>query len=163
MIINKKGKLFGIINIIDLAIILVVIAAVVVGAPRFLGNTGIVTTGTQETIVVRFFAEDSPTYAIEAVEIGTPLVDDTRVITLGTIIEINRGDAIVTDLTTGFRVPGDNHDHSSVEIVARTTAGELANGLIISGNQYGVGQSLTVRAGNARLFGRISGFEIVSE
>ena len=163
-LIDNKGRILGIINIIDLFIILAIVFVGGWVGLRLLspGGSGPIVAQHQE-VILTFFAEMSPDFAVDNLEIGGLVVDDQRNVDFGRVIDfdINRG-VISTQDAMGNQVMAEAEDFSSIEIVSRGTGFIIEDGGIrISGNVYTIGQTLTIRAGRSRFFARLSGFEAV--
>ena len=91
--IDKNGKLFGKINIIDLLIVLVVIAALVLVATRMFtpGEKGERVESTKVTLT--YVAVDALIGAGEAINVGDPVYEDTTNIELGTVTSVQYEEA----------------------------------------------------------------------
>ena len=83
MMIDKNGKLFGRINVIDLLIILVIIAAGVILAVRTLGD-GKSSSGAQQ-VRLTFYGTDVPDLVAESLSQGIPVKQYSTEIPLGTL------------------------------------------------------------------------------
>lgn len=70
-IIDKKGKLFGIINIIDLFILIVLGSIIVFGVSRMRGPQ-VVSSGTKEGII-RYEISDVRDITVENIKVGEPI------------------------------------------------------------------------------------------
>ena len=75
--IDKNGKLLGKINIIDLLIILVIIAAAVFIATKAFTPAQEATKTETSTVRVQFFCYKAQVGAADAIEIGAPAFEDT--------------------------------------------------------------------------------------
>ena len=83
-IIDKKGRLFGLINIIDLLVILLLIALVAVGAKRF-GNKGPVGEVTTKKGVITAEIKDVRDVTANNIKVGDPIYDYDKGTYLGKI------------------------------------------------------------------------------
>ena len=162
MIIDKDAKVFGKINIIDLCIILAVIAAAIFAALMLTGgNTVTVVNATEEkNIEMKFYVEDVENFRVEAMKVGDNLYDDSKNLFLGKITNLDIKDAVIFNADTqGITVKSNKEGYSSMEITTELKATPFENGILIAGNRYGVGHSLTIRAGKSFIYLRISGVE----
>ena len=75
--IDKNGKLFGKINLIDLLIILVIIAAAVFFATKAFTPAQEAAGTETGTVQVQFFSSKAPVGTAEAIELGAPAFEDT--------------------------------------------------------------------------------------
>ena len=159
--IDKNGKLFGKINLIDFIIVLIVIALAAFVALKVVdkGNEG----ANLSEVRISFFGEETPDYVTKYIENGTPVLDGTEKVSLGTVESFELGSPLSYATTTNGDVQQVfKEGYSSVSITA-IVKGELgANGVTIDGVLYGVGHTLPIYAGKAKLFMKVSGIEAVS-
>lgn len=81
--IDKNGKLFGKINVIDLLIILILIAAAVLVGVRAMGS-GSASSGAQK-VRLTFFGTDVPDLVPESLTTGIPIKQYSTEVPLGTL------------------------------------------------------------------------------
>ena len=86
--IDKNGKLFGKINIIDLLIILVIIAAAVFFATKAFTPAQEATKTETSTVRVQFFCYKAQVGAADAIEIGAPAFEDTTNVDFGKVVAV---------------------------------------------------------------------------
>lgn len=84
-IIDKKGRLFGLINIVDLLIIVLLLALVAVGVKRF-GNKAAVGEATTKKGVITAEIKDVRDVTAKNVKVGDPLYDYDKGTLIGKII-----------------------------------------------------------------------------
>ena len=84
-IIDKKGRLFGLINIVDLLIIVLLLALVAVGVNRF-GNKAAVGEATTKKGVITAEIKDVRDVTAKNVKVGDPLYDYDKGTLIGKII-----------------------------------------------------------------------------
>jgi len=164
MIIDRDAKVFGKINIIDLCIILGVIAAAVVVFTQFRGGSGPITIIQPETreFTMSFFVEEVEDFRLAGINIGDSLFESAPNIFLGNVIYLDIDEAIVWNADSyGNTVRSNKEGHSSLEITTRLRATPVEHGVMVGGNRFGIGHSLTVRVGTSVIFMRISGLEEV--
>ena len=159
---DKNGKLFGKINIIDLLIVLIIIAAIVfVGMRYFGGNDNDI--GTPQKIRLTFFAPDAPSLLADKGVLGSPVIDFDNNNYLGVRSVYEAEDAYTYD-----------YDPESGELVKLPTPKECFltfacdgegyvsdDGLYVNGFQYSVGGTSTIRAGQTRVQCRLASIEIL--
>lgn len=173
--IDKNGKLFGKINIIDLLILLIVAAALVFFAVRLIGP-GSGDGDAQSTpaplsktpVRITFFADDAPIVLKDRMEeqLGSSVRDwDSGKNKLGTFVSYEATDnfSYIWDETSGklVEIPDYSTFHLSVTSEVEGTLTE--KGLNINGYQYYIGASYTICVGQTRIFCRISDFESLDE
>lgn len=149
-------------NLVD-AIVLVVIIAVVafVGMKFFSGDIGGTSASTQYKI--KFYCEEVPSFAANVIQKGDPVTDDDKNSALGIVEEVTVGpSATYADTSNGETLLAPREGYNSVEVVAIVDAQEFQHGLMVNAAKYGVGHSLTIRVGKAKIFGRVSGIEKIN-
>ncbi len=159
--IDKNGKLFGKINLIDFAIVLVLIALVAFVALKVVdkGNEGT----SLSQVRISFFGDETPDYVAKVLEEGTSVMDSTEKVTLGTVESFEVGAPIGYETDTKGEIQQvirQGYNSVSINVLGK---GEITeHGVTIDGVLYGVGHTLTIYAGKAKLFLKISGIEAVS-
>ena len=153
--IDKNGKLFGKINVIDLLVILVIVAAVaVLGFSKLSGgNAG----AALQTFTMEFYADEVPDYVTEHLKEGEPIYEADKHIYMGKItsFEVGPSKAYYAD-DEGKVVVSEKEGFKSVRIVGEMT-GNLENfGAVIDGEKFGVGHTFTARMGKAKVYIRVS-------
>ncbi len=154
--IGKDGKVFGKINIIDLIIIIVL----VISAGLFVFTNTIgknVTKSGNETVVFEFFAEEVPDFVLPHVKVGAMLFDNDTNLELGEVTDIEIAPAKIYEANdAGMTVLSEKEDYSSIRITGKVkgTIGDF--GVEIGGVKYGVGHSMTLRTGTAKIYLKIS-------
>ncbi|MCL1935038.1 MAG: DUF4330 domain-containing protein [Defluviitaleaceae bacterium] len=156
--IDRNGKIFGKVNVLDILLIFVVIG----GIFFFLTRTqvtiipGAVPT---ETYTMRFFTPMVDDFLTEFLNVGDDIVQHGTEISFGNVTDIIIADAIeFRPNQDGILVgsPWDGRVELELESNVVLPAGSLNNGLMIGGNRFAVGQSVTIRVGNSVIFVRIS-------
>lgn len=86
-ILDEKGKLFGIINIIDLAIILILALAIIFGAKRYFTKPD--EADLMKDAKVTFEISDVRKITVDNIEVGHELYWADRNVSIGEITEVN--------------------------------------------------------------------------
>lgn len=160
----KNGKLFGKLNIIDLLIILIVLAALVFVGLRYLRpDNGVPSSAVPEKVRMTFFADEAPILlrAQGDRQLGGPVSDFDTSTYLGVLTSFAAEDSYtyMPDPVSGelVAVP------STVECFltfACEGEGYISNdGLRINGVQYSIGGTYVIRAGQTRISCRLADFE----
>ncbi|MGE4353200.1 MAG: DUF4330 domain-containing protein [Oscillospiraceae bacterium] len=149
---KKKGMLFGKLNIIDLVVILLVIAACAFFAIRFM-DTGSVTTVPDKVKIV-FFEEECPSFVTAQTHVGDTVMDGTTNTSLGTVTDIKVDDSITYSVnpTTGEVVLGSKEGYVSAYITAECEGTLTDSGVVIDGTLYSVGHTLVLHAGFGKYY-----------
>ncbi len=161
--IDSKGKLFGIINPLDLLVLIAFILAAVFLYGKVLSPAK--TAAKQTAVEIKFYSENSPKFAVDMVKKDVSAEDDTKGVGLGTVTDFTVGKGVIyTSDSEGNSIKSYQEDYSSCEITMNAE-GQIIDGgaLSINGNVYAVGQSITVRVGNTKLYGRISAIDFPKE
>ncbi len=105
MIVNKDGKLFGKISIVDIAVLLVIVLLVVGLVSKFGGKTSL-NLSTNEKIQCTLLVKNVRMFSVEALQKGGELYDKTTKEYIGDITEVNYvpGEATVNMADGSFAV-----------------------------------------------------------
>ncbi len=85
-ILDRKGRLFGILNIIDLAVLLIVGAIIIFGFSRM--DSGIVTTSETKTGTVTYEIADIRQVTVDQINVGDPVYHYDKGTYIGTISNV---------------------------------------------------------------------------
>jgi len=161
----RDSKLFGKINVIDFCIVLGLIGALVIVFTQFRGGGSpiaipILAADESREFTMSFFAPEIEDFRLGGISIGDPLFEGGSNIFLGYVISLDIDEAVIWNADRyGNTVRSNKEGHSSLEITTRLRATPAEHGVIVGGNRYGIGHSLTVRVGRSVIFMRISGLE----
>ena len=154
--IDKNGKVFGKINIVDLIVIVVIIIAIAMFAASRLNNTGEVTVDDGKTIYMSFYAEEISDFVADKIELGSKLYDDDCKQVLGTVVKVEKEPAVTyTEDSEGNSVVSSKENYQSVIVTAKVDGTLSDYGLELNDFKYGVGHSMTLRAGYAKMYMRV--------
>lgn len=113
MIINKEGKLFGKISIVDIAVVLILVLLAIGIYTRFSGNTKVVVSNGQK-IQCTFVVKNLRQYSVDALKKGGPMFDKTSKELIGTItdvrVEPGKYNINMSDGTYKAAVPEDRYN-----------------------------------------------------
>lgn len=164
----KNGKLFGKLNIIDLLIILILIAAVVFVGIRFLAKdeVAIAPTTPIEKIRLTFYEAQAPILLAEHADgsqLGGPVIYHDKSAPLGTLTSFETEEAFTyaQDPVTGETQKITSAIYCQVRFTSECEGYITNDGVYIDGVQYSIGSSLTIRAGQMRIACRLADFEAV--
>ncbi len=159
MIIDKEGRLFGKVSIID---IITLILVVLIGF-LFLKQLGVI--GSKQVAVsldqleITFYQEEVNDFTAESVQIGQPTKETLKNVSFGEITKIEIGDPISWDKDPdGKQVSSSREGYKSIYITTETKGRLTENGALLAGEEYYVGQTIMFKAGNAIFYGDIAGF-----
>lgn len=158
MIIDKNGKLFGKINLIDLIILLVVLAGIFGVYYKFQQSATATPFSEKQKIQVTLQTDDVDNFAVDAIEVGDVVRDWQKNITLGTLKEIKVGEAKIAGFNeAGEVVLSTRDDRVSVELVFEGEGLYSPQGATsFSNNSYFINRSMEISVGDVILWIRIS-------
>ena len=160
----KNGKLFGKLNIIDLLIILIVLAALVFVGLRYLRpDSSVPSSAVPEKVRMTFVAEKAPGLLREQGErqIGNPVSDYDTSTYLGVLTSYVAEDYCTNELdpVSGEIVPVPSATECYLTFACEGEGYISNDGLRINGVQYSIGGTYVVRAGQTRISCRLADFE----
>ena len=160
---KKKGMIFGKLNIIDLAIILVVIAGVAFFAYKFMTAGGITPPADEVSIV--FFEEECPDYVPEHTHIGDSVLDGTTNTYLGTVTDIQIDESVTYtyDNITAETTLGHKEGYVSAYITTDCFGQITDNGFVVDGTLYSVGGTLILHAGQGKYYLTIYSIDTIQD
>jgi hypothetical protein len=160
MIIDDKGRLFKKINLIDLLIILIIVAAGILVFNKF-GRAKVVTPlAKQEPVAITFIIESLPEYAADNVEINDPVIDRVTSAYLGKVVSVEKKpDRSYAPDQDGRYVRSSKEGYCSLEFTVEGTGvfdGKVVN---IGNTNYYVYRDTTLYVGDTMLFTRVKDIE----
>ena len=162
--INKDGKLFGKINLLDILIVVAIIAVAIFAFMRFSrgGGSGIIGGGGETAVhTIKFISPLTFADTVEGIHVGGAVSQHGSELSFGTITNVEVSPAIeFRPNSDGILVGSEWGDRRNVEITAEIElpVGAHNHGLNIQGNRFAIGQSVTIRAADSVLFLRVSDF-----
>lgn len=150
------------INMVDIALVILAIGAVAFFFTRAEAVIPVPGAGLTSVYRVSFFVPRTDPFVADSINLNDTVVQHGTELSFGRVVELNRGIGYEFHPNSeGVLVGSQWGDLVSLEIIAEMElpAGSLNNGLMIHGNRFAIGQSVTIRAGDSVLFLRISGIE----
>ena len=166
MIIDKNGRLFGKVSIIDVLLIALVLAAGVFVSARFLSSRDnpIGAGGALDELEIKFYSEEVNDFVVDAIKEGDAAKEYAQYANFGTVVKVERTDSItwVGDMD-GIILPSSKDGYYSSVTVTTRARGKINDiGFELDGTNYFVGKTVIMQFGKAGFQGRISGVEKVS-
>lgn len=163
MIIDKKGRLFGKLNVIDLIVILILgVGAVMVGIRLSLAF-GDISKGTYYEITYSFSVEEVRTDVVSGVlEKGETVSDRASKCLFGTLEDFSFGESRSLSVDSDGKYffttkPG----YCSVQFTVKGKAYyKEGAGITIDNTEFLINRQLDMRVGKAVLYCRLDGFEL---
>lgn len=158
--IDEKGRLFGKVNIVDLIIVLIIIAAGAFIGMKLFGPES--TVANTENVRITLFCEETPTFVADQLEAGSEAWDSENQVTLGKLVDWTLGDSqsAVTD-ANGNVVEIARSGYNSVKLIVEGTGVVSSRGVTIGGILYANGQSASVYFGDCKLFLDVADIEVM--
>lgn len=156
---DKKGRLFGKVSLVDLFAVIVIAAVVAVVYFNVGGGRPVV--GAEQYVYITFFNPALHDFTVDAAEeaerYNLPVTDDSNNIWLGNVVRVRRCESIsVLPDVHGNEVVSPMEGFSSVYITSRVN-GRLSDGaVVLGGNVYAVGSEVIIWAGPAKTMLHIS-------
>jgi len=143
---KKKAKL----NIVDIIIIVVVLAAVVFVGWKMLGGSQ-----PEETVQVLLtvYEEECPDFVIDRTQIGDSCYDDEGMVYMGKVVSIERDDSVSYSVDQYGEIhSGTKAGYSAVRITLLAEGVMTDHGVSINGVMYGIGHTFVFRAGLCKYY-----------
>ena len=158
MIIDDKGRLFRKINLIDLLIILIVIAAGIFVFGKY-GKAKIMTPfDKQEPIIITFAIEGLPEYAADSISDGDTTIDKVSSSVIGKVVKgsIQKDpDIFYAPDQNGIMIRSSRDGYCSLTFSVEGTGKFIENGVNVSNTEYYIYRPTDVRVGYTILYTRI--------
>ena len=161
----NDGKVFGKYNLIDFLVVLILAAGIIIGA----GAVGLKiyndrNADNNEMIVMKFYAEEVSDFVVENMELGGELMDVDKNIPLGFATDIQINDSVTYGgITSGQYELVNKEGYKSVVITSEVEGVKNALGVLVNNFQYGVGHSMTLRVGDAKIYLRVYDIALKSD
>ena len=154
-------------NLVDVIFILVLLVGVAFVALR-LGGMDIVrqiTGGSApEPYVITFIGDEVPDYAAERIEIGDFASNEEATMNLGTVVDFQLSDALSYNPDyDGKLVLSAKEGYCCVTLMCQVQGTETSTGVVVDGMVLGVGHTMVVRAGDAKLYMVVYDMQKLSE
>ena len=149
--IDEKGKLFGKINIIDLLVIIVILAALCFALFRYAlpknDKAG------EQAFELVLYCHDTPRFTAEQIKTGDSVWDQSYDVELGTVKTVEILPLMETQAgPDGKTVTTESDWLVSVILTLDSKGAKDEHGVRINGSLYGSGHTMTVFAGEAKLY-----------
>lgn len=151
-------------TVIDALVILIIVAVIGFVGYKMLGGNSLtpnVNLGADTAVyTVEYFFEEVPDFAAYAVKKGDTVTDDVRDHSLGKVVDVEVGDSVSYNAdSNGIIQKSSKEGYKSVRLTTEVEAEEYEHGITISQTNYVIGHSMTLYAGNAKMYGRVASIE----
>jgi len=151
-------------NIVDFIVAILLIGVIAFVSFQLLsGKIETALSGGEATYKITFFTEESTMYSLEAVKEGDDVSDEANDIAMGKVTQININEKSCAQLETadGTYVTAPREGYGSASVVFEGTGVKYNHGAKFDFGEYSIGQTVTLRVGKAKLYGRIRDIETV--
>jgi len=161
---DKKGRLFGRVSVVDLFVVIVLIGVFMVVYLNVGGREWAVVTGPARPVYITFFHPALEDFTVNALEYGAPVINDADGTFMGNVVGIKPGESVgFAPDRHGNEVASPMAGYSSVSIQSRVY-GHISDGaLVLAGNVYAVGEEIIIWAGAAKTMLLISEITVEQE
>lgn len=161
MILDKKGRLFGKVSIIDVFIVIVLIVGIfVVWSKFYKKDTGKPFVAKSDKIRVVLYQEELPKFAADAIKVGDSATEKLLNSYFGKVTDVKKDKSISWVKTKdGRHVKSSKDDFSSIYVTIEGTGIYGNNGVKIGNGEYFIGQSVTMLVGSTAIYVNISDIE----
>lgn len=158
-LVNEKGKLFGVINIIDLSVLLILALLIVGGAQRMKSKP--ITVNEAKEGIVTFEVSDIRMVNVENIVVGDPIYHYDKGALIGTIVEANY-DAYKEPVETGDGrlVEAEKPGRYVVTFKVKTEIKDNPDSILVGGEQTRIGSQFRLKNKKVAFFGTVLGVEI---
>lgn len=157
-IINEKGKLFGIINVIDLSVLLILALLIVGGAKRMKTKPIIVSEETEA--IVDFQVTDVRMASVENIVVGDPVYHYDKGGYLGEIIEVSYEPYREPLEKDGEWINAVVPEKYIVDFKVEASVKDNPDVILVGGEQTRIGTQYRLKNKKIAFFGTVLGFEI---
>ena len=158
-IINEKGKLFGLINIIDLAVVLILGLLVVGGAMRMKSKPIVVSESSKAHIT--YEVSDIRMVSVDNINVGDPLYHYDKGDFIGTIIEKEVEPFTEPLERDGEWVNAEVPGKYTVTFVVESDVKDNPDVIVVGGEQTRVGIQYRMKNKSIAFFGTALGMEVL--
>jgi hypothetical protein len=160
MLVDDKGRLFKKINLIDLLVIIVVLAVGIFAINKF-SEKKIITPFTKaDRIVVTFYSEDLPSYAVSAMKVGDEVKDKTTNSVFGKVTNVEQMPSVAFGVDeNGIMVKSSKEGYASMLLTVEGDGIFSDNGAYFGNIDYYINRYLEIRVGNTAVYTKVRSIE----
>jgi hypothetical protein len=156
MLIDKKGKLFGKISIVDFVIVLVILA-VIAGVYYKFGRGLFADNEKAENMIISLYWEEVPDYVVNSIKVGDIVIEDIQKAEFGHVKDVKVDKSVSWAQTDkGEYVKSTKEGYSSINISVEGKGELSGQGYNIGSYTFYIGKNYVVRIANSMINVRIS-------
>ena len=160
---NKKVKF----NLVDAIVIIALVAVLAFAAVKIFAGNGADSDDAKSDVKykISFFTEESTWYSLEDLKVGDVVTDDTTGVETGKVTELDLIPESCAQLPAddGTYKIAPRPGYGSGTITFECDGEKYKHGAKIKYSVYSVGQTVTLRIGKSKVYGRISDVEIIEK
>ena len=156
--IDKQGRLFGKVSVIDLFVLAMIVAIVLFGVLRLGNNQGMGFMQTAQPVTLGFTTVDPlEDFTARVIRVGDPVAEHDSGAQLGRVTEVNMQVTIEQHPNAdGIMTASPMYGYSRVDMTTNLYGYPVDNGVRVMGHTFLVGDEIVIRAGDANLFVYVS-------
>ncbi len=147
-------------NWVDCIVVLALVAVVAFVGTKL--SAGILdSSGGDAKYRITFYTEESTMYSLENVKTGDPVCDESNDVSLGSVtaMEISEISHAQLETSEGTYIEAARPGYGSGSVTFEGTGTEYSYGAKFDNSKYSVGQTVTLRVGSSKLYGRVKSIE----
>lgn len=158
-ILDKKGRLFGVINIIDLVVILLLVGILIVGFGR--RDTGIVSQAETKEALVTYEVQEIRQITVDQIKVGDPLYHYDKGTYIGEIVNVEVKPFTEKVDHRGEWIDAEVPNRYVAEVQVKATIEENDLYYTVGGEQTRVGAQFRLKNKNFTSFGFCVAIDII--
>lgn len=157
MVIDKNGKLFGKVSIIDIIIVFVILGVIGGAIYKFSVSNTATPFAIKDEFYIEFYCDEGPDFAINSIQVGDIATNYENGNTFGEVISITTDEVQrPTETNTGEYVISPKPGYLSAKINIKTNGFiKEQGGVLIDNVDYYIGRTIILRAGKAVISARV--------
>lgn len=163
--IDKSGRLFGKLNIIDLIFIVLLLAAAIFAMSRLgIFSPDRASGAVEQKMLLTMYQEEANLFTVSEIKPGDPVSESFQNTNFGKVTDIEIGDPVTWGANQeGKQVETQKSGYASIRLKMEAPGTVSSSGITISGVKYYVGQTLVIRVGKATLYARLESAEQINK
>ena len=157
-IINEKGKLFGIINIIDLSILLILALIIVGGYSRLKSQP--ISSSEESEAIIKMEVSNIRMVTVESIVPGDPIYHYDKGTYIGEILEVSHKPYTEPLEYNGEWIDAELPDKYVASFTVKAAARDNADVVIVGGEQFRVGAQFRLKNKKATFFATVLGVAV---
>lgn len=163
MFIDKNGKLFSKVSIVDLIIIVIIFVVTFAAVYKF-GKEEISGASEEDDLLIQLYQEEVPDFVAKSIKEGDIAIEDVQSAVFGNVKEIIIGKSVSwAQSEKGEYVASTKEGYSSISITLSGKGKLSGKGVKIGTGTYFIGKNLTIKIANSIINPRISEIKLANQ